>query len=743
MSRADRYALAFLGLVVAVLYCDILVGVRGLYQYDLFSYHMPMKWLVRDVIRHGELPLWNRFYSNGQPMAANPAYEVFYPPQWLIFLPSYELGFQWHILLHFAIAACGMYALLRGLLVRPAASAFGAAVFVVSGPYLSLATKLPILFAFSWMPLALHCVRRLLEEPRARTFAPAALVLAMQLIIGEPTVALQTWCLIAGYLVWRRKWRRDLAVMAAVAGMAFLIASVQLLPALDFTRDSVRSEPFEFRVVANWSMPLIRPLEAAVPSLFRSLQTGNGASMISTMYPFRNDAFIGEMYVGMFVAVLALAGFLTGSRGALPAALILGGSFVLAAGDHTPLLRLLYDAHIFRALRYPEKFILTAGLAIVAWASVILDRIVSGDRRLLRTATAVAAISFAIVLIGLSTAATPRGYFGLQLLRAGTIVVAFAVAPKKGPANRWLYVVAALTVADVCLATRFLVPRMPHAFFERPKIAKDIPPRATIYPEAYWQVFMREPNALSWINDRPPDVYWWMLRNGLSEHLPARYGFRLVLEEDIDRTALKVTDAFRESMKRARTSNRNGDEPFVAAAGATVRLRYRPVELEAVSNTNPIEVLPASGAPRYGFAGRMERAGDPDDVAARIASRAAPADVAYAEMEPFAPALGEVLDVRESANRARIAVRAAGRAFLVMRVTTHRYWSATIDGRPATLIPTDIAFQGLVVEPGQHIVEMRYGNPWLSAGAVISLLALVAIVAMAVRGRGAAANRVI
>jgi len=54
---------------------------------------MPLTWIVRDTIAHGDLPLWNPYLSGGQPMAANPAYEVFYPLQWLTFLGSFTFGF--------------------------------------------------------------------------------------------------------------------------------------------------------------------------------------------------------------------------------------------------------------------------------------------------------------------------------------------------------------------------------------------------------------------------------------------------------------------------------------------------------------------------------------------------------------------------------------------------------------------------------------------------------------------------
>ena len=70
LRSPDRRALAFLALLIAVLYADILFFGRGLYLQDLTSYHLPMKWIVRDVVIHGEFPFWNRFYSGGQPLAA-------------------------------------------------------------------------------------------------------------------------------------------------------------------------------------------------------------------------------------------------------------------------------------------------------------------------------------------------------------------------------------------------------------------------------------------------------------------------------------------------------------------------------------------------------------------------------------------------------------------------------------------------------------------------------------------------
>ena len=720
--------MAFLALLIAVLYGDILFLGRGLYLQDIISYHVPMKWIVRQVVAHGELPLWNRFYSAGQPLAANPAYEVFYPPQWLIWLPSFHFGFQLHILLHFVIAAIGMVALLRGLGARSLAATFGAAVFVMSGPYLSLSMKLPLLFSLSWMPLALHCARRAIVERRRRDFATAAVVLAMQLLIGEPTMALQTWLIIGGYALWRRvDVRKSILTIAALGIAAALVAAVQLVPMIDFTRDSVRSEPFELRVVSNWSMPLVRPVEMLLPGLFRHVTNESGAPAITTMYPFRSDAFIGEMYIGLFVALLAISGVLAGSRGAGIFAATVALSVIAAAGEHTPLLRILYDMHLFRSLRYPEKFIMTVALAMIVWSALLLDRMLGGDRRLVRTASIVATIWLAIVVITVLAAGGTRAYFAVQLLRAVVVVALFVAARRKTIAPAWPIAVIALSIVDLWFATRARVPRMPREYFDAPPLARQLPRSGRIFPEAYWQAFENDPNALAWIMNRPDEVYWRMQRNGLADHLPARFGFELVLEDDVDRTALKNTDALREAMKTLRARHAvAAEEPFLKMSNVAVRLRFRPAETSATIDTTPVEAVPAGDYPRYAFADRVERVATIGDLVAKVDLQRGLSYVAFADIEPFAPARGEVIEQHESANTARIRVRATGRAFLVMSVTGHRWWSATLDGRPATLIATNVAYQGMVVPAGEHVIEMRYRNPWVWVGAVITLLALAA-----------------
>jgi hypothetical protein len=80
-------------------------------------------------------------------------------------------------------------------------------------------------------------------------------------------------------------------------------------------------------------------------------------------------------------------------------------------------------------------------------------------------------------------------------------------------------------------------------------------------------------------------------------------------------------------------------------------------------------------------------------------------------------------------ERIRLAVSAAADGLLVLSETYASGWSATVDGDPVEIYPTDLALRGIPITAGTHQVELTYRAPWLREGLLISLLAHLALVA--------------
>jgi hypothetical protein len=76
----------------------------------------------------------------------------------------------------------------------------------------------------------------------------------------------------------------------------------------------------------------------------------------------------------------------------------------------------------------------------------------------------------------------------------------------------------------------------------------------------------------------------------------------------------------------------------------------------------------------------------------------------------------------------RLDVAAAADGLLVLSETYSSGWSATIDGDPVEIHPTNVALRGIPITAGVHEVELTYRPPWLREGLVISLLAHLALV---------------
>ncbi|MEO6325764.1 MAG: hypothetical protein ABIT01_13995 [Thermoanaerobaculia bacterium] len=745
LTREDVRHTGFLCLLPTVLFSDVLFFGAGFFHRDLFPYHYPMKRALRAVIESGDFPFWNPFISAGQPMAANPAYEVFYPPQWLILLGDFRFGFVLHIVAHVYLALLGTYFLLRALDVRASVSLFGAVSFGSSGFLLGSMTTLPTFFVWSWAPLVGWALVRLLRQPSPRRFAVAALLAATQMLVGEPISLLQVWALVGCAALLTADRLRSLALCAGLFVATFAIAAVQVVPAIDHAHDSARARGFPYAQVVDYSMPLIRPLEMVIPRLFAMLDIRK--NLVWDARAFSHETpYLLSVYVGVGIVILALAGIFAGTRGRFMLIAVSSGSYLLAIGGKTPLYRWLYELGIARSLRYPEKFAASAIFAALLFGALVGERLMAGDervRRAVRWCAVGAVLTCAAVLLlwqfpAQSTRLIPvaRSYWLLGLLLTASWA-ALGFLGKHAESRAWKLGALLVLLGDVVMLAREVSPSLPGDFFTPPPVARSLDPR----PDAY-AVF----NRGDW---RPLDEklmatralpHWWAVRNSLQPMTAPAWGFRSVLERDFDETALLPTHDLLDLMMRVGNGGAaRWAEPFMLRSNARYLLDYRPVEQDrAALAGDPLESLPVSitdfgASGRYTFAAALiEAHTDAELQRAFVTTQATVVPFA-----PFALASARVTATRETSSTATLDVESSGQAFLVAAVTRHKYWRATIDGRDAPLLPANVAYQGLVVPAGRHRIELRYRNPLVVWGGVFSLLALLSACAVAVWPRRA------
>jgi len=772
--RSDLIALATLAAVALLFFADVWIGINNFYMRDLTRYYYPTKQILRDIVLHGEFPFWNRYFSAGQPIAANPEHEVFYPLTWLILLPSYDFGYRLHILIHIVIGLFAMYALLRSMEVRPFSAWFGAMAWGVGGIYLSYINLLPILFCAAWLPLTCLYVRRFLLERRLRDFAAASLFLGVQFLVGEPTTVMQTGLLVGLYALYRgwysvprvSKSIAQVIRVAIVSAAGFAVGAAQMLPAFDHVRDSARSRPFDFDLVSAWSMPWSKFGELVYPNILGHISINRVMwYWAGGLYPGMGSPFLFSIYVGILVTALCIGGAFVRPRGGRLVILICIVSSVLALGGHTPLLRGLYKAGIATSVRYPEKFALMGIFAMIVFASQMLERLLDGDPGIrdgaLGFLAAATAIALAFALIGFTPVygrvfmkvwgmtPSPQAKKEVSLSHIDWMIatargaIAFALVWLAMMRNRraWMLACGIFVVADLAWTLEELNPRMPRRFFE--------PPPASAQFTANHRDF-RVFHECDWYGSEDParlyfstgDAVYWVVRNGLFPMTPAGSGLQTVIERDYDKTALLPTIDFTDAVWNVKRSGRaDWYVPFMAMSNAWYRGVYRPFNSEKqkvrgdFKKSDPVQFIETLHYPRYYFADQLVPIATNAEFSEKLSNGNYTAQAAFVMQPPFVPARGVVRSVQETANTAKLDVESFGQGFLVMSVTNHKYWTIRVDGAHVPQIPVNIAYQGIVVTPGKHVVTMEYRNPLVLIGLLISGIASGALLLVALFSR--------
>jgi hypothetical protein len=772
--RHDVLALSILALIATLFFADVLIGEGNFYMRDLTRYYYPTKQILREIVMDGEFPYWNRQFSAGQPIAANPEHEVFYPLTWLILLPSYDLGYRLHILVHIYIGLIGMYALLRSMELRVPASFFGALIFGLGGIYLSYINLLPILFCAAWLPLTCLYVRKFLLHPNRRDFALASLFLGLQFLVAEPTTVMQTGLLIGMYALYRgwyaaRDW--DLpwthAIPEMLARVAFIalmsisaicVGAAQMIPAIDHVGESARSRTFDFTLVSAWSLPWAKLAELIYPNFLGHISInrvmwywGGG------LYPGMGSPFLFNIYSGLLFIALVIGAFFVRPRGGRFVLLLVVFSLLMALGGHTPMLRWLYEAGIATGIRYPEKFILIAIFASILFAAQLLDRMLAGDEAVRDAALGFIAATTIVAAVLAAAAFTPLyealfiKVWGLKAGKSATKMVSISregwmIAAARGAIlcgllwsirrmNRriWLGLMLVFVLADLLPVVHQINPRMPSRFFlEEPLASRRLPrdrQNWRIFHEADW--YGQEEMAKKYFSTG--DAVYWIVRNGLFPMTPAGEELQMVLERDYDKTSLLPTIDLVESLWDVKRSGRTDWwQPFVAMSNVRFRGVYKPFDEEKkrvknLKRAEAIQYIDMGHHPRYYFADQVVRIENRHDFVKKLTTGSYTGGAAFVSAPPFVPARGVVRGLRETANTATIDVESFGKGFLVMSVTPNKFWRVTIDGRQVEPVVTNIGYQGVVVPQGRHRVEMRYRNHLAANGAKVSVAAALAL----------------
>lgn len=279
---------------------------QNTYLNDTVDSVVPNTTLFGELLRDGDVALWNPYQAGGSAFGSTPNNAVYNPltipylvlPGWLA--PGYVK------LLEIVVAAGATFLFLRRFRLGSAASLLGGLVYVGSA-FMIAWTNWPQTRVAAFIPAVFWCVERLVVSRRARDGALLCLAVASMLFGGFPAVTGYTIVFAGVYLLvrvfaeYKLQWRRVLGVVAgagaALAG-AVALAAVQLLPFVSamsgvFIRGREQTP--------SDHLPPVTALTAIVPWAFGTTDPNRGP------YWYLSPNLVeSTMYLGAAAALLVL-----------------------------------------------------------------------------------------------------------------------------------------------------------------------------------------------------------------------------------------------------------------------------------------------------------------------------------------------------------------------------------------------------------------------------------------------------
>jgi len=378
---------------------------------DAVFWFFPAYKFVAEQIKSGSLPLWNPFQYSGAPMFAEWQAGALDPINWIYLIETTSRTLTLSLEIGLAVALIAAFSYARSLGFNRRASVVSAVIYGLSGFAVARTLYPGFLHIIALAPLVLYFVERLSQRGRWRDAAGGALIVAWQVFAAHPQPLIYSSLLACAYALFCALFRRDetpsqipnlksriifLAKFALMFIAGASLSAVQLLPAAEFARQSVRREwPFEL-----FTLHSLHPL-SLLTTLFPFFH-GEGSGIYRMpywgVYWHHNEA---QIYLGAIALSLALAGAISAWRarfsvGIFWSCVAVAGA-ILAFGKYSgPVARALYHVPVIGNFRSPNRHWMEVALAAAVLAGYAVDRLLRNESRLLARRVQVISASLAL-----------------------------------------------------------------------------------------------------------------------------------------------------------------------------------------------------------------------------------------------------------------------------------------------------------------------------------------------------------
>jgi hypothetical protein len=745
-SREEMRPKLLAGAVVAALCAPVLDPQVQLFWRDTQRFFYPFKLAMAERLRHGELPLWDRWTEAGVSVLGQLTPGLWHPATLLYLALPFSLAFKLNHLIALPLAAVGASLVARRIGAQGWAAAIAAVTYAGSGFLCSMtASNLPFALGHATIPIAVWAALRFADAPAPGRLLVAALALGSCGLAGEPQSMLLAGLIALPFALSGKGWRaapRTVGALALCGLCGVLLSAPATFPAAERLRlgDARRLE----QSAGVFSLDARRLPGLVLPSAFDDTPELAAPGASDTPYSEYlsgppHVAFADSIAVGAPALVLAASG---------GAGLLAGAAFFLLAalGPATPVQWLA--AHLipgFALFRYPEKLVGPATLLLALAAAMGAQRMLAADVRAARKAMAISAAAAGLLLAICGVAALRHDAIAAWLVAHGRVHAAQAAPLFLSALSRSLLVEAALAAglaialalgrgrepvgAAICAVSALfcgsgLLVTAPRELLEsRPPLADLLTQRAGP-SEGAWRIESDTEQSLML-----PGLDARMRRAAWSAQVLAPRTNAVQRIESVSGYGSLNDERYRLAQALAPAAFR-----AVLGVRFTVRMPWEaPADPGWIRGPYGMWIREQQPLPRAFLVAHAVRAKAP--VAALAGAGIDPSREAITSevdlAEPGPP--GEAQLERVSPERMRIRVRAPGRRLLVIGEHFDPGWRARVDGKDAAVVRVDLCALGVELPEGAREVSLRFLPRGLLPGAIAFAVTLALLAALSVR----------
>lgn len=711
---------------------------------------VPWREYAWEMLRAGQLPLWNPYNGAGAPLLANYQSALLYPASWLGLVLPLAWSMSVTAVLHLALAGWGMWRLTARLGALPLGRALATLAFGLTGYLVARLGTYPMIQAAAWLPWLVWAAHGWLVTGSRRAAVLLGIVTGLQLLAGHAQTAWYSLLLVAVYCLWlatfgsARGHFRRMFIAGLVVAVGAAAAALQLVPTAELLLSSQRAGGVDFDFAMNFSFGWARMFNYLTPVLFGTPADGS--------YLEQGFYFEFAVYSGLIPLVSALAavgawfgGWRKPQRNAALATVpfwmltaLVG--IVFSLGATTPVFPFLYErVPTFDLFQAPARWSLWSVFALAVLAAFGVSAWSRSYRLRRWTRRALAACLSVLLLALVGLLLQPQGGGMSVLTRAMFFTALLGVAacwltlrqPEAGTprTRRWLMLVLLVVAADLVWAYWEHNPTVPAAFFERTS-AFPVDARQDWTAEAESQVKFEQ---FFRVDDYRIALERW--REVRASELP---NLNLLDRQPLlDNFDPLVPGAFAEFMRRLNALPLEERGGLYRAAGV----------FRIIAGPDATRILLAP-AERAWLVSSVCWHRDEDslytvlDDAVRVARQVQILGDGPCPEPPALTQAGSLL-VDDRRNTLNITLTAPYDGWLVLADTEYPGWRAEVDGEAVPIYRANGAFRAVQVPSGEHTVVFSYRPPWLLPALFVSLFAWFALGAglLLTSGRQAGENQ--